>query len=160
MSKICKKELNIQIPILCIQIMQDLKKKGHLSLIVGGAVRDALLGQPSKDIDIEVYGTNYNNLVEMLKEYGEINLVGKAFGVVKLKDESGQDYDFSIPRKDSKIENDPKQIGEIGGNRGRGIRTEFDPNINTKKAATRRDFTFNSIGYDPVTLHGASPVAS
>ena len=144
-------KINIPIPNTCIQIMQDLKEKGHLSLIVGGSVRDALLGQPSKDIDIEVYGTNYNNLVKMLKEYGEINLVGKAFGVVKLKDKNEQDYDFSVPRKDSKIENDPKQIGEQGGNRGRGIKSEFDPNITPKEASSRRDFTFNSIGYNPLT---------
>ena len=150
-SKVYKRELNIPIPQICLKILKDLREKGHLALIVGGAVRDAILGYPSKDIDIEVYGIDYENLSKVLSSYGKVNLVGKAFGVVKLIDNSGQDYDFSIPRRDSKVENNTSQLGEEGGNRGRGIKTEFDTNIKPKEAASRRDFTFNSLSFNPLT---------
>lgn len=146
-----RKKLNVDIPDECIRIMSDLLRRGYHSLIVGGFVRDSIVGLQSKDIDIEVYGTDYENLVEMLKSYGKVNLVGKAFGVVKLVDKDGQDYDFSPTRKDSKAPEDASQLGSGGGNRGRGIVTVVDPTLSPKEGARRRDFTFNSLGYDPLT---------
>ena len=150
-SKVYRRDLDIPIPENCINILKDLLSKGHKALIVGGAVRDSILGYQSKDIDIEVYGINYDNLTKILGPYGKVDLVGKAFGVIKLTDGTGQDYDFSIPRRDSKPENNANQLGENLGNRGRGIQTEFDPNIEPKEAASRRDFTFNALAYDPLT---------
>ena len=107
--------------------------------VVGGAVRDALLGEKPKDIDIEVYGTNYDDLTHTLKKHGKVNLVGKQFGVVKFRDPDNNEYDFSLPRRDSKT-----GVGH------RDFKTEFDPDITPKEAASRRDFTFNSMAYDPV----------
>src|SRR3989338_2774322 len=37
-------------------VVQALQKKGGRALLVGGAVRDELLGAPIKDFDLEVYG--------------------------------------------------------------------------------------------------------
>ena len=55
-------------------------------VIVGGYVRDALLGCESKDIDIEVYNvTNLDTLARLLEPFGKVNLVGKSFGVVKME---------------------------------------------------------------------------
>ena len=51
---------------------------------MGGAVRDALLGLPPKDFDIEVYGISYERLAGFLSAYGRVDLVGKSFGVVKV----------------------------------------------------------------------------
>jgi len=52
-----------------LEIIQELNNKGNLVLIVGGAVRDAILGIEPKDIDIEVYGINYNDLMEFLSKF-------------------------------------------------------------------------------------------
>ncbi|MBT4757126.1 MAG: tRNA nucleotidyltransferase, partial [Opitutae bacterium] len=42
----------------CIQIAELLKAAGGRALLVGGCVRDGLLGIPAKDVDMEVYGLN------------------------------------------------------------------------------------------------------
>ena len=68
---------------------------------------------------------------------GDVIAVGKAFGVFKLK---GGDTDFSLPRKDSKV-----------GKGHRGIAVKTDPYLTFADAAKRRDFTVNSMGYDPLT---------
>ena len=50
--------------------------------LVGGCVRDALLGQSVKDIDIEVFGIDYATLYRVLSRWGRADAVGKSFGVV------------------------------------------------------------------------------
>lgn len=105
---------------------------------VGGCVRDALLGHPGKDFDVEVFGVGYDNLAKALSRYGRTDLVGRSFGVVKLTTGSEHTYDFTIPRRDSKVAPGHK-----------GFNVEFDTNITPKDAAARRDFTINSMMYDP-----------
>jgi len=141
-----KQKLNIPIPNTAVEILKDLKNQGILGLVVGGAVRDAILNKPSKDIDIEVYGVDLTTLINFLNKYGKAHLEGKSFGVVKLQDAAGNDYDFSIPRRDSLVENDP-----TSDSRGRGIQVELDSNMNPPEAAYRRDFTINSMAYNPLT---------
>ncbi len=106
--------------------------------LVGGCVRDTLLGLPAKDFDLEVFGLTYTQLLEALKPWGRTDLVGRSFGVVKLTVGENETYDFCIARRDSK---------KGGGHKGFTI--DFDPSITTKEAASRRDFTINSLMYDP-----------
>ena len=108
--------------------------------LVGGCVRDALLGVFCKDFDIEVFGLNYERLVNALSRWGKTDLVGRSFGVVKLTTGGGNTFDFTIPRRDSKIAPGHK-----------GFQVDFDPSIPPKEAASRRDFTINSLMYDPRT---------
>ncbi len=105
--------------------------------LVGGCVRDALLGSELKDIDIEVFGVGYERLASALRRHGRVDLVGRAFGVAKVTLD-GAVYDFSIPRRDSKT-------GQ--GHRGFGI--ELEPDISPRDAAARRDFTVNALMLDP-----------
>jgi tRNA nucleotidyltransferase (CCA-adding enzyme) len=108
------------------------------SFLAGGCVRDWLLGVPCKDFDIEVFGLDYEQLVAALSRWGRTDLVGRSFGVVKLTTRDGATYDFSIPRKDSKIAPGHK-----------GFEISFDPAISPRDAAARRDFTINSLMFDP-----------
>ena len=71
--------------------------------LVGGCVRDSLLGIAHKDFDLEVYGVDYETLARELSTYGRVDLVGKSFGVIKFSSESGAQWDFSLPRRDSKM---------------------------------------------------------
>jgi len=106
-------------------------------IIIGGYVRDSLLKIESKDIDVELYGiSSFKKLEEILKEFGEVNSVGKSFGVCKLKFDD-LDLDFSFPRIDSKIDRGHK-----------GFEITIDPSLDFKTATSRRDFTINAIGYD------------
>jgi tRNA nucleotidyltransferase (CCA-adding enzyme) len=130
--------MNLHLPSLIDRVIRELHTAGYRALVVGGAVRDALLGLEPKDFDVEVYGISYDALAGILARHGRIDLVGKSFGVVKLARE-GNEYDFSVPRRDNKI-----------GLHHRDFRTIFDESISPEEAASRRDFTINAIAYDPV----------
>ena len=106
--------------------------------LVGGCVRDACLGVTVKDFDIEVYGISYERLMAVLSKWGRTDFVGQSFGVVKLAVAGGLTFDFSVPRRDSKI---------APGHRGFVV--EMDPSLTPPAAAARRDFTINSLLYDP-----------
>ena len=116
----------------------DKLKINHIKpIFIGGYVRDYLLESSSNDIDIEVYGVNsFEKLEEILQEFGDVNSVGRSFGVCKLAYE-GLELDFSLPREDSKI-----STGH------RGFEVKVDPTLDFINATKRRDFTINAIGYD------------
>ena len=99
-------------------------------LLVGGWVRDHILGIESKDFDIEIYGLNYHQIVSALSADYQVNLVGESFGVVKVDNE----IDVSIPRRENKC-----GVGH------KGFDIHIDPSMTVKDAAIRRDFTINSI---------------
>ncbi|MEK7675981.1 MAG: polynucleotide adenylyltransferase [Verrucomicrobiota bacterium] len=108
------------------------------SYLVGGCVRDSLMGIVPKDFDIEVFGVTYEQLAQGLSRWGRTDLVGRSFGVVKLATPDGFSFDFTIPRRDSKIAPGHK-----------GFAVTFTPDITPSEAAARRDFTINSLMYDP-----------
>jgi len=110
------------------------------SYLVGGCVRDWLLGMPHKDFDIEVFGVSYEQLAASLSRWGRTDLVGRSFGVLKLTLPDGRQFDFSIPRRDAKV---------APGHQGFAV--SFDPAITPKEAAARRDFTLNALMFDPRT---------
>lgn len=100
-------------------------------LIVGGWVRDAVLGLESKDVDIEVFGMELDEIQSVLESQGhKVDAVGKAFGVLKL----GNDIDISVPRRENKI-----GVGH------KGFNVMPDPNMSVRDAASRRDFTINAM---------------
>src|ERR1051325_2542919 len=108
--------------------------------LVGGCVRDSLLGIAHKDFDLEVYGVDYETLARQLSAHGRVDLVGKSFGVIKFSSRDGAQWDFSLPRRDSKTSAGHK-----------GFQIEFDAAIAPQEAASRRDFTVNALMYDPRT---------
>ncbi len=119
------------------ELARTIAKKGGRALLVGGWVRDQLLGNASKDFDFEVYGLELDALERVLAEFGEVIAVGRAFGVLKVK---GLEVDFSLPRRDSKT-----------GRGHRGFMVELDPGLEFAEAAKRRDLTINSLAYDPIS---------
>lgn len=126
-------------------MLSFLNESGCKPLIIGGAVRDALLGIQPKDIDIEVYNISYTELENILSQNGHVDLVGKSFGIIKFKhdkdyvDGNNMIYDFSVPRKENKI-----GIGH------KDFKVTFDTTMTIKEAGERRDFTWNALAYDPL----------
>jgi len=108
---------------------------GGRALIVGGWVRDRLMGHPSKDVDIEVFGVHADRLRELLQTFGPVNTVGESFTVYKVAD-----VDVSLPRRESKT-----------GRGHKGFTIAGDPSMTIEEAARRRDFTINAISWDPLT---------
>lgn len=107
--------------------------------LVGGGVRDWLLGIAAKDFDIEVAGVDFETLHRVLVPFGSTDIVGRSFGVIKVRSRAtGSEYDFSLPRRESKTG---------AGHRGFAVRP--DPTLSDAEAAARRDFTVNAIALDP-----------
>lgn len=111
---------------------------GGQPLIVGGAVRDWLLGLPPKDIDIEVYHLDAERLVAVLTTFGRVDAIGRSFGILKLFLPGGREVDVSLPRRESKQ-----------GTGHRGFIATPDPHMTPREAAARRDFTFNALALTP-----------
>lgn len=120
---------------LVLEIAKKIKNEGGRVLIVGGFVRDKLLGQESKDIDLEVYGVEFEKLREILESLGKVGVIGESFAVFQING-----IDVSIPRKDNKI-----------GKGHKGFEIEADPEMSFKEASSRRDFTINALALDPLT---------
>jgi tRNA nucleotidyltransferase (CCA-adding enzyme) len=126
----------LNIPDKVIQLADSIRAGGGRGLLVGGCVRDALMGRASKDWDLEVYGLEPTKLRELLDRFGSVKVAGEAFTVYKL----GHDTDVSIPRRERK-----------SGPGHRGFVIEGDPAMSITEAARRRDFTINAILQDPLT---------
>ena len=155
-AQVIKKKI-IPIPEDLEHIIKTLKNNNIRTLIVGGAVRDSLMGFKPKDIDMECYGVSIERLMEILSSVPNrsVDINGQKFGIIKFTSPQGNDYDFSVPRRDSKT-----GVGH------QGFTVEFDPTITPKEAASRRDFTINSLAYDPITheiidyFHGIDDIES
>ena len=120
-------------------IVTHLNKLGAICYLVGGAVRDQVLGLEPKDLDVEVYGLKSELVVAALEEFGSVDLVGSSFGIIKLKTLFNE-YDFSLPRRESK-----------SGKGHKGFIVEADPTMSPLEAASRRDFTINSMMQNVLT---------
>jgi tRNA nucleotidyltransferase (CCA-adding enzyme) len=127
-----------------LRLARAVRAAGGRALLVGGCVRDALLGRGSKDWDVEVYGVAPADLRALLARFGRVNAVGEAFTVYKL----GHDLDVSLPRRERKA-----------GRGHRGFVIEGDPHMSIEEAARRRDFTINAILADPLTDEIIDPYA-
>lgn len=120
--------------------MEALHKAGARPYLVGGCVRDAAAGQQDvKDWDVEVYGQDATTVAHALRSEGKVNEVGKSFGVLAVTTREGTDLDVALPRTDSKT--------DAGGHRGFDV--SVNPHLSTAEASARRDYTVNSIMYDP-----------
>ncbi len=116
-------------------IAHVVREHGGRALVVGGWVRDRLLGRPGKDVDLEVYGLPAPRLKPLLDSLGSVNTVGESFTVYKVLD-----VDVSLPRRESKI-----------GRGHRAFEVSGDPDMVPEDAARRRDFTVNAIAWDPLS---------
>ena len=127
-----------------LNLANAIREAGGRAMLVGGCVRDELMGIAPKDWDVEVYGIEPERLSGLLEAFaatlGEegvpVNAVGEVFAVYKL----GRDLDVSLPRRERK-----------SGPGHRGFAVEGDPKMSFEEACSRRDFTVNAILKDPLT---------
>ncbi len=133
------------LPRRLLKIAEDIVAAGGRAYLVGGWVRDALLGKNCRDYDVEVYDLEQDQLLPILSKYGKTNLVGKAFGVIHLS-MKGESLDFSFPRTESKV-----------GYGHKGFVVHTDAKLSFKEAALRRDFTINAMGMELPDLKLCDP---
>src|SRR5437764_7819069 len=91
-------DLMTAIPDNVLSLAKTVSDEGGRALLVGGCVRDELMGRQPKDWDLEVYGVDSSRLRGLLDRFGEVNVVGEAFTVYKL----GAHLDVSLPRRERK----------------------------------------------------------
>lgn len=119
-----------------LKLAEIVKENGGRAMLVGGCVRDELMGIEPKDWDLEIYGIQPEKLREILDKFGRIDAVGEAFTVYKI----GQDLDVALPRRERKT-----------GRGHKGFVVEGDPDMSFEEASRRRDFTINAILKDVLT---------
>ncbi|MDR0902944.1 MAG: polynucleotide adenylyltransferase, partial [Opitutaceae bacterium] len=129
--------MNLHLPEPLLAALRAIRRDGARPRLVGGCVRDALLGLEAKDFDVEVPGVTFEELHRALAPFGVTDVVGRSFGVIKMRID-GTEYDFSLPRRESKT-----------GAGHRGFAVSPEPGLTDAEAAARRDFTINAIAYDP-----------
>ncbi len=115
------------------EALEKLDEAGHLAFIVGGSVRDAILGRAVKDHDIATSALPD----ELCRIFPHAVTVGKKFGVLKLPVAHGAMLEISTFRKDLEYEDHrhPKGVLFAG----------------PEEDAKRRDFTINALFFDPKT---------
>ena len=124
-------------------VAELVRREGGRALLVGGCVRDSLLGNSPSDFDIECFGIGAERLRSVLAERFDIDLVGASFGIFKLHH---FDIDVALPRRETKL-----------GLGHKAFEMECDPSLPLAEAAARRDFTINAIYQDPLTLEVLDP---
>jgi tRNA nucleotidyltransferase (CCA-adding enzyme) len=126
-------------PVL-VTLAQAYKKIGGMALLVGGAVRDFVMGTEPNDLDIEVYGLGEYEIKRVLIAHGfRAEAVGDSFGVIQAKRDD-LEIDVSPPRRENKV-----------GRGHKGFIVTCDPSMTPKEAAARRDFTINSMAQNILT---------
>jgi poly(A) polymerase len=110
-----------------------LRAAGHAAYLVGGCVRDLLLGRTPNDFDVATSARPD----ELLRLFPRADRVGAHFGVVLIH-EDGAHVEVATFRSD---------LEYLDGRRPEGMRFETDP----REDALRRDFTINALLLDPVS---------
>lgn len=135
------RRLDVPLTPAASRIIEVLAAGGGRPLVVGGTVRDAAYGSPSKDIDVEVYHLSADALRSVLLESGfRLDLVGQSFAVLKVRGEGEGAVDVNLPRAESK-----------SGRGHRGFDVATDPWLSVEDALRRRDFTMNAMAWDPLS---------
>jgi tRNA nucleotidyltransferase (CCA-adding enzyme) len=121
-------------------VLDSIAAAGGRPVIVGGAVRDWVMGIPFHDVDVEIFNVeSIERLQAWLKPLGKLVPVGKAYGIFQYRSPAGT-VDFSLPRLDRKV-----------GDGHTGFEVYLIPQSSFDVAARRRDFTVNAMGMDWLT---------
>lgn len=119
-----------------MKIVHAVSSAGGKAYVVGGFVRDAIIGKDNKDIDFEIHGLDAATIEKILFEVSGSPALkkGSSFGVYGIK---GYDFDIAMPRKEHCI-----------GCKHTDFAVSVDPFMGVDEASRRRDFTINSLMYD------------
>ena len=144
-----------------VQVVTTLKNAGFEAYVVGGAVRDLLVGRRPKDFDVATNATP-----EQVKSlFRRAFIIGRRFRIVHVIYGRGRDHEvievstfrayLDAAAADQIDGNERTAKGELAGKShavdasGRVLRDNvWGPQI---EDAARRDFTINALYYDPVS---------
>ena len=128
----------IEIPAPVLGILEELERAGYETWCVGGAIRDALLGDPQVDVDLATAAPP----TEVRRIFKRTVPVGLEHGTVGVLDEFGELHEVTTFRRDVQTD-------------GRHAVVEFGASLDEDLA--RRDFTINAIAWHPVRHEWRDP---
>ena len=119
--------------------IEEVLKAGGKVYEVGGSVRDRLLKRPLKDRDLIIRHLSIETISNILKPFGNVQFVGKSFGVLKFYPNGDEQtaIDIAIPRKEVST-----GVGH------RDFKVDFDPELPLETdwgAAISRSMQWHSI---------------
>ena len=136
---------NLNSPVFCFVPKFTEQFSAAKIYLVGGAVRDILLERETKDFDFVIAGVAAKELEKFLIGLGQVDLVGKSFGVFKfvpkgfrVGENNFEAIDIALPRT------------EIAGMSGgyKDFEVQSDPDLPIEEDLSRRDFTINALAWD------------
>jgi tRNA nucleotidyltransferase (CCA-adding enzyme) len=128
-------KIEINVPTNVVKIYEMFKKNGFELFLVGGCVRDAILGVKPKDWDL-VTNVKPEVVISLLKNQSFVKNIletGKQFGVINVITDDGE-YEIATMRKD--------------GTSSDGRRPDSVEFSNMVDDTNRRDFSINALFYD------------
>jgi poly(A) polymerase len=154
-SAVCRK--------FAISVIETLRRHGHAAYLVGGCVRDLLLGREPADYDVATDALPE----EVMRIFPDTYAVGAQFGVVLvpvpaqsgpsvvLSEEAGssaaalhsKDLPFSRHKLCVEVATFRSDLGYSDGRHPDEVRFSRDP----REDVQRRDFTINGLLLDPLT---------
>jgi poly(A) polymerase len=128
-----------------VNIVSSLRDRGYHAYLVGGCVRDLLLGREPADYDVSTDATP----AEVMKIFPETYAVGAQFGVVlvpgeRAEDDIATDADSALAVEVATFRSD---VGYSDGRHPDDVRFSKDP----REDVERRDFTINGMMLDPLS---------
>jgi poly(A) polymerase len=122
-------------------IVQTLRQRGFQAYLVGGCVRDLLLGRDPKDYDVATDATP----AQVMAVFPQTYAVGAQFGVVLVPDREtagGSSKSHTV-----EVATFRSDLGYSDGRHPDEVRLSLDP----REDVTRRDFTINGMLLDPLS---------
>lgn len=128
-----RKPFQMNLPPDLIQISGIFQQAGKQLFVVGGAVRDALMGKEPKDYDVASDATP-DEVIAIFRPHTQYKIleIGKAFGVIKILTPEGGEYEVATFRADV----------------GKGRRPDSVNFTTIDQDVQRRDLTINALFYD------------
>ena len=123
-------------------IVETLRQRGFQAYLVGGCVRDLLLGREPKDYDVATNATPD----QVIRIFPETYAVGVQFGVVLVPAPEG-DVAGNVSTKTVEVATFRSDVGYSDGRHPDEVRFSQDP----REDVARRDFTINGMLLDPAS---------
>lgn len=128
--------LHIDVPHELTLLANQFVVNGYDLYLVGGAVRDALLGSVPKDFDVAT-NAEPDKVIELVSNFAGVKIleIGKSFGIVKVVFPSGLEFEIATFRVDI----------------GSGRRPDAVVFSTIEEDVKRRDLTINALFWDIYT---------